>query len=476
MTDSPAKKRKKTPLVAICGRPNVGKSTLFNRIIGKHRAIVHDEEGITRDRFYGNATWFGKSFRVVDTGGIIENPLDEISKKMQQQVRAALDEARVVILVLDGQQELTRTDFQVAEELHRLGKPVVVAANKLDNHKLAVNQYEFYELGLGEPLAVSSGHNLGVEDLMVRVTEHLPESAATAAEADTTESAAGGEDDNGDGTGEPEAGEAENRPVRVAIVGRPNVGKSSFVNALLNEERAIVSEIPGTTRDAIDVDFHWQGKEYLLIDTAGLRRKAGIHEDVERFSVARSLRAIRRADVCLVMVEATEGLADQDKRIIGYAIENGTPLVLVWTKWDLVHDKEKRFKALNDDIDLKMPQIKFVPWLSISNVTRQRVFNTFKFVDKVAAAAKRRVSTAELNRLVDQIKAKHNPPSQKGKHAKILYATQAGVNPTVFVFFVNQARLFHFSYVRFLENQLREAYGFEGVPIKIELREEKRDK
>ncbi len=460
MTGESPKSDTKLPLVAICGRPNVGKSTLFNRMIGKQRAIVHDQEGITRDRFFGKGSWAGKNFRVVDTGGIIENPVDEISQKKQQQVRAALREAVVVVFVLDGQQEITRVDRLVCEELTRLRKPVVLAVNKLDNPKLMENHVEFYELGMGEPFPISSSHNLGMDPMMDEIAGHLPETPEAAPE----ESGETGEDDQ----------ETPSGPIRVAIVGRPNVGKSSFVNAILNEERTIVSEIPGTTRDAIDVEFHWQGKEYLLIDTAGLRRKAGIRQAVEHYSVARSLRAVRRADVCLVMVEATDGLAEQDKRIMGYAIEHGIPMILVWTKWDLVEDKERRFKALADDIDLKMPQIKFVPWITVSNLTRQRIFNTFEYVDRVALAARLRVPTAGLNKLVEQIKAKHNPPSQKGRHAKILYATQAGVRPTTFVFFVNQARLFHFSYLRYIENQLREAYGFEGVPIKIELREEKR--
>ncbi len=453
--------KKRLPLVAIVGRPNVGKSTLFNRIIGKQRAIVHDVEGITRDRFINEASWAGKRFRLVDTGGMVENPMDEITRKMQAQVHQAIEESRVVIFVLDGQQEITRPDRVICESLQRCGKPVVLAINKLDNPKLALNQYEYYALGLGEPHAVSSGHNLGVEALMRTVTAHLPESLD-------------GTEDLSEETEEADAEAPADSITKVAIIGRPNVGKSSFVNALLNEERAIVSDIPGTTRDAIDIEFQWRGREYLLIDTAGLRRKAGIREPVEHFSVARALRAIRRADVCLVMVEATEELSEQDKRIIGYILEQGTAFILVWTKWDLVHDKEKRLKALETDLDLKMPQALFAPRITISNVTRQRLFRVFDCVDRVAAEAAKRISTAELNRLMQQIKARHNPPGQKGVHAKILYATQTGTKPTEIVLFVNQKRLFHFSYLRFIENQLREAYGFEGVPLKIELREETR--
>ncbi len=459
---SPGKRTKKsTPMVAIVGRPNVGKSTLFNRIIGKQRAIVHDVEGITRDRFINETSWDGKPFRLVDTGGILETPVDDITRKMQAQVQQAIEEARVVIFVLDGQQEITRPDRVVCESLHRCGKPVVLAVNKLDNPQLALNRYEYYALGLGEPHAISSGHNLGIDALMQEVTQHLPdlpEQPATVSETGETETVVQPEDDT----------------IKVAIIGRPNVGKSSFVNALLNEERTIVSEIPGTTRDAIDIEFRWQDKNYLLIDTAGLRRKAGIRKPVEHFSVARSLRAIRRADVCLIMVEATEEMAEQDKRIIGYALEHGTAFILVWTKWDLVENKEKRLKALEDDLDLKMPQVLFAPRITISNVTRKRLFTVFEYVDRVAAEAVKRISTAELNRLMERIKAKHNPPGKKGVHAKILYATQAGVKPTEIILFVNQKRLFHFSYMRFIENQIRAAYGFEGVPLKLELREEKR--
>ncbi|HEX72994.1 MAG TPA: ribosome biogenesis GTPase Der [Candidatus Hydrogenedentes bacterium] len=442
--------RKQTlPLVAICGRPNVGKSTLFNRILGKQRAIVHDEAGITRDRFFGEAQWRGRRFRLVDTGGIIERPEDPVAQKMQEQVRAALDEAQVILFVIDGREELTRVDHETCDTLRRCGKPVVLAVNKLDNPQLEENRFEFFALGLGEPHAISSGHGIGIEDLLNAVVEHLPETGAPA----------------------PEQESVEKEIIKVAVVGKPNVGKSSFINAILNEERTIVDEKPGTTRDAIDIEFQWKGREYLFIDTAGLRKKAGIKAKVEHFSIARTLRAIRRADVCLVLVDAVEGITEQDKRILGYAMDNGAAMVLAWSKWDLVEQREKRFKALDDEIDLKMPQIKFVPYLTISNVTRQRLFTVFDYVDRVAAAAALRVSTGELNRLVEELRTEHRPPTHKGKAAKIYYATQAGVKPTTFVFFVNQKRLFHFSYVRYLENALRKRYGFEGVPLKLELRE-----
>lgn len=443
-------KKPKLPLVAICGRPNVGKSTLFNRFTGRQQAIVHSEEGITRDRFIVPAEWNGRRFRAVDTGGIIENPIDSISRKMQEQVRAALTEADVIVFVVDGQQALTRVDYELRDELYRYGKPVILAINKLDNPKMEMQRFNFYELGLGEPYAISSTHALGLEPLMDAVLAHLPESAPPPSE-----------------NIEP----VEIPVTKVAVVGKPNVGKSSFINAILNEERSIVDETPGTTRDAIDVEFLWKDKHYLFIDTAGLRKKAGIKRQVEFFSISRALRAIRRADVCLIMVEAVEGITEQDKRIIGYAMENGTAMVLAYTKWDLVGDREKRFKELEEEVSDRMPHIGFVPHLTLSTLTRQRLFGVFEHIDRVALEAEKRIATAELNELIAEIKAAHTPPSHKAKTAKIYYATQAGVKPTTFVLFVNQKKLFHFSYVRYIENQLRERYGFVGVPIRIELRE-----
>jgi GTP-binding protein len=440
-------KRRKLPLVAICGRPNVGKSTLYNRITGKARAIVHDEEGITRDRHFGEAEWAGRKFRIVDTGGIIEEPEDSISEKMQDQVKAALREARAIIFVVDGQEQITRVDREIALTLHRMGKPVILAANKLDNDRLVENRFDFYELGVGDPHPISSGHGTGVADLLDVVIKYLPESADVEEE------------------------EIPEKITKVAIVGKPNVGKSSFVNAILNEERTIVDSTPGTTRDAIDIPFEWKGKHYLLIDTAGMRKKAGVTKHVERFSVARTLRAVKRADVCMLLIDVIEGMTEQDKRIIGYCMECGTAMILVWTKWDLIEQKEKKFKALADEIDLKMPYLKYVPYVTVSNLTRQRLFDVFKYIDKVAEESERRIDTPELNRFFEELRVKHTPPSRKGKAAKIKYVTQVGIKPTTFVLFVNSAELVHFSYLRFIENQLRDTYGFDGVPLKLELRE-----
>ncbi|NIA13472.1 MAG: ribosome biogenesis GTPase Der [Nitrospiraceae bacterium] len=455
-------KKRKLPLVAICGRPNVGKSTLFNRLTGRQRAIIHSEEGITRDRAYATAEWEGRVFRMVDTGGIVENPEDAIIAKMQEQVRMALGEARVIVFVVDGQQEVTRIDEELRDELFKYGKPVVLAANKMDNPKLAANHVEFYSLGMGDPYPISSSHGLGMDDLMDAIVEHLPPPPEPSEAGGALEEH---EDD--------EALEEESAITKVAVVGKPNVGKSSFINAILNEDRIIVDETPGTTRDAIDIDFRWKGHEYLLIDTAGLRKKAGIKRQVERFSVSRSLRAVRRADVCLVMMDATEGISEQDKRILNYIFEQGRAMVLVWTKWDLVEKKEARLKELTAQLDLKAPFLSYVPTMTVSNLTRQRLLKTFDYIDRVAAEAKKRIGTSELNRLMEDVRASHTPPSKKGKYAKLLYASQVSVKPTCFVLFVNQKRLFHFSYVRFIENRIREKYGFEGVPIHMELREGK---
>ncbi len=453
--DIPIRSRR-LPLVAICGRPNVGKSTLFNRIVGKQRAIVHADEGITRDRAYGRAQWQGRAFRLVDTGGVVENPADPITQHMQDQIRAALDEAKVILFVVDGQQEITRVDEEVRQELFKSGKPVVLAVNKLDNETIAMNRTDFFSLGLGEPYGISSSHNLGIAELLDALIDQL------GGPLDQPELE---EDDEIDEEPEPSG------ITHVAVIGKPNVGKSSFVNAILNEERNIVDSVPGTTRDAIDIEFRQGDKDYVLIDTAGMRKKATIRRHVEKFSVSRALRSVRRADVALVMVDATDGLTEQDKRILNYVKEQGTGMVLVWTKWDLIEEKKARQKQIADEIDRKAPFLRYVPSLTISNLTRQRLFKTFEFVDRVAEQTRKRIPTPELNRLMETIRGHDTAAVHKGKRAKILYATQVSVRPTVFVLFVNQRRLFHFSYLRFIENQLRAKFGFEGVPLTIELRE-----
>lgn len=439
--------RTAAPLVAICGRPNVGKSTLFNRLVGRSSAIVHSEAGVTRDRAYGYATWDDRTVRVVDTGGIVDHPTDPVTQKIQAQVRVAFEEASVIVFVVDGQQELTRTDYELRDDLFRVNKPVVLAVNKLDNARLRGHLHDFHVLGLGDPIAVSATHGLGIDELIAAIAARLPQTGSTRRE------------------------EATPPALKVAIIGKPNVGKSSFLNNVLNEERCIVDERPGTTRDAIDVEFRWKGGTYLLIDTAGLRKKAGIRKEVERFSVARSLRAVRRADVCLVLIDANEGITEQDKRVVHYVTEQGRPMVLVWTKWDLVEHKAERIKQLAGEIELKAPFLKYAPYLTISNVTRQRVFQVFEYVNRVAAEAEKRIPTARLNAFLEQLRGGSAPAARHGRTARIKYATQASIKPTVFVLFVNDKRLFHFSYLRHIENQIREKFGFEGVPIRFQLRE-----
>ncbi len=441
----------KPPLVAVCGRPNVGKSTLFNRITGRQSAIIHGEEGITRDRAYGTATWGEKSFRIVDTGGIVDHPLDDITTKMQSQVREALAEASVILFVVDGQQEITQADESLRAELFRLGKPVVLAVNKLDNDNMEVQRFYFYELGFGEPFAISSGHDRGISELLDAVVKHVPDGSVPV-EARSTDL------------------------IKIAIVGKPNVGKSSFVNAILNEERAIVTDIPGTTRDAIDIEYTWEGKDYLLIDTAGMRRKGKVGHDVERFSVSRSLRAVNRADVAFVMIDAIEGVSEQDKRIFNYINERGTGAVIVWTKWDLVEDKEAAFKKLADVIDFKMPFLKYVPYLTVSNTERMRIYKTFEYADRVAAAVHRRIPTAELNKFFEDVQREHPVPTRRGKSAKIYYMTQVSTRPTMFIVFANDPSLIHWSYTRHIENALRERFGFDGVPLKLEVRGRKSER
>ncbi len=448
----------KRPLVAICGRPNVGKSTLFNRITGKFRAIVHAEEGVTRDRHFGVVSWKNVEFDVVDTGGVVLDPVDKITRKIQEQVRKALLDADLILWVVDARKELTRIDLDLSDELRKLGKPVLLVANKLDNETQELLAAELYSVGYGDPIAVSATHGTNVALLLDTVVSRFssPEqqyvSTAPAQQTDLKE-------------------RQDSLSTRIAIVGRPNVGKSSLVNALLNEERMIVSDIPGTTRDSIDVQFTWKNKSYVLVDTAGLRRKSGIKKEVERFSVNRSLRSIREADVAVMLTDPCEGLTEQDKRIFEFIREQGTAVVWAWSKWDLIPNKKERLSSLLEEVAFKAPFCKFIPMLTVSSVTRLRLDRLLETVDLVAAEAMKRVTTGELNRLIQQIRTSGAGSFHKGRVARILYGTQASIKPTVFVLFVNQARIFHFSYVRHIENCLREAYGFQGVPIRIEIRE-----
>lgn len=433
------------PIVAVVGRPNVGKSTLFNKITGKRISIVEDTPGITRDRIYADAEWVGKKFTLIDTGGIEPSSKDEILSQMRSQANLAIDMANVIIFMVNLKEGMTAADREVAAMLRKCGKPVLLVCNKADAPgEPPMELYEFYNLGLGEPYPISSIHGLGIGDLLDDIVNSFPD------DADMTD---------------------DEDAVKVAIIGKPNAGKSSLVNRILGEDRVIVSNIAGTTRDAIDSLHIHNGKKYILIDTAGMRKRGKINEDVERYSVIRALSAVERADVCLIMVDAAEGVTEQDTKIAGYAHEQGKASIIVVNKWDIV-DKEtntmKNFKLrLKEGFNFMM----YAPSAFISAKTGQRVDSLFDMIDSALAENSKRISTGLLNDVINEAIAMVQPPSDKGKRLKIYYATQASVKPPTFVLFVNNAELAHYSYVRYLENQLRAKFGFEGTPIKFIIRE-----
>ncbi|MCX8065390.1 MAG: ribosome biogenesis GTPase Der [Candidatus Hydrogenedentes bacterium] len=440
------------PVVAICGKPNVGKSTLFNRISGRMHAIILDEPGITRDRCETVVNFKDKKFLLSDTGGIIDKCRDSITQKVIQQVKKALEEADLILMLVDAQEGLTALDLEVRDFLIKLNKPIILVANKVDDEKHKNNLADLYTLGLGHPLPVSSIHNRGIEELLELVYKLLPEQEYT---ENTFESLI-------------------NEATKVAIVGKPNVGKSSLVNFLLEDERVIVDETPGTTRDAIDIPFTLNGKQYLLIDTAGMRRKAHIKKSVEFYSVHRTLKAIRRSDIALILIESTEGITDQDKKIIGYAVEQGVGIVIAFSKWDLVEKDKESYDRLKKQLAREIPHLDYVPVTKISVVGKQRKLLSvlFKFIDTVQEATLLRIPTSEFNEFLSEIKSIHPPPTKGGKQAKIYYGAQVSVKPTKFLLSVNQKKLFHFSYIRFLENSIRKKYTFTGVPIIIDLKED----
>lgn len=432
--------------MAIVGRPNVGKSTLFNRITGGMVAIVEDKPGVTRDRLYRDAEWRGRKFTVVDTGGIEFNVInDSIPAQMKKQAELAMEEADVIVFVVDGKVGITPDDTSVAQTLRRSSAPVVLAVNKVENFDDVAGQtYEFYNLALGEPFAVSASHGLNTGDLLDQIIERFP-------------------------TGD----EADEDPdiIKIAVIGRPNVGKSSLVNAMLGQERVIVSNVPGTTRDAIDTPFEREGKNYILIDTAGMRRRGKIDEPTERYSVIRSLRAVDRSDVVLMLIDATEGVTEQDKKIAGYAHEAGKGIIIIANKWDLIEKNEKTMNKFDKEIREELSYMHYAPVLFISAKTRQRVPKVLELVDFVAEQNAMRIATSTLNNLVREWVSLTPPPTDKGRRLKILFATQVGVKPPTFVFFVNDPELMHFSYRRHLENQLRKNLGFEGSPIRMVVRQ-----
>lgn len=434
------------PIVAIVGRPNVGKSTLFNRLIQQRIAIIENEPGITRDRIYGDTDWNGREFTLVDTGGIETDPQGEISRQVRQQAELAVREADLVVLVLDTRQGLNPTDEDVADLLRRAGKPVILCANKSDNLKIEDQSLEFYRLGLGQPIPISAVHGVGTGDLLDEIVRRLPE---------------GKEQVN------PEVGD---ETVRVAVIGRPNVGKSSLVNKLLGQERVIVSDIPGTTRDAVDVPIEHNGRSYLLIDTAGMRRRSKVEEDVERYSVMRSLRAVERSDVVLTLIDAVDGVTDQDKRIAGYAHEAGKAHILVINKWDLIEKDEATMREYEERVRAELTFLDYAPSLFISARTGQRVHRLLPLIDRVCASATAKIATPDLNRVIEEAKAVAPPANIRGKRLKIFYATQVGVKPPVILCFVNDPELVQSSYRRYLENQIREAFPMEGTPIRLVMR------
>ena len=436
------------PIVAIVGRPNVGKSTLFNRIAEKRVSIVDDTPGATRDRIYADAEWTGHLFTIIDTGGIDFNEADELLPAVRKQAKLAMEEADAIIFVVDGKVGITQVDSEIVSILRGTKKPIVLAVNKVDNLKGMADSYEFYSLGIGEPVPVSAVNALNLGDLLDLVVQSLPEEVPLEEEPDT---------------------------IRVAVVGRPNVGKSSLVNALLGQERLVVSNIPGTTRDAVDTYLKQDGITFVFVDTAGMRRRGKIDLPLERYSVIRTLRAVDRADVVLMLIDASEGVSEQDKKIAGYVHEAGRAAVIVVNKWDLVEKDDKTSLRFTEMLREELGFMQYAPVVYLSAMTKQRVHRIPEVVKYVAEQHAMRVSTSLLNQVVRDATGINPPPSDRGRRLKIYFATQASVSPPTIVFFVNDPELMHFSYLRFLENKLREAFGFEGTPIKLFVRPRKQE-
>ena len=431
------------PLVAVVGRPNVGKSTFFNKVVGKRVSIVEDTPGVTRDRIYAEAEWSGVHFALIDTGGIEPDSKDIILSQMREQAEVAMDTSDVILFMTDGRDGVTASDREVASMLMKTGKQVVLAVNKVDTGRLPEDFYDFYELGLGEPIPISAANMLNLGDLLDRLVESFPEGAGT----------------------------EEEDSIKLAMIGKPNVGKSSLINKLLGENRVIVSPIAGTTRDSIDTPFEKDGEKYLLIDTAGIRRKSKVNENIEKFSVIRAVAAIERCDVCLLMIDAQEGITEQDKKIAGIAHEAGKGIVVVVNKWDLIEKETNTMNEFRKHIARELTFMSYAPVVFISVLTGQRVNNVIKMAKYVAENRAMRVPTGRLNNLISDAIMMKQPPSDKGRRLKIYYVTQVGVKPPLFSFKVNSRPLMHFSYARYMENKIREAFGFEGTSIKFVFRE-----
>ena len=435
------------PVVAIVGRPNVGKSTLFNTLAGDRISIVQDTPGVTRDRIYADVTWLNYNFTIVDTGGIEPESNDIILKSMREQAEIAIETADVILFVTDVRQGLVDADGKVADMLRRSKKPIVLVVNKVDSfEKFMPDVYEFYNLGLGDPQPISAASQLGLGDMLDEVVKHFGENALN---------------------------EEEDERPRIAIIGKPNVGKSSIINKLLGEDRVIVSNIAGTTRDAIDTTIKRNGTEYVFIDTAGLRRKNKIKEEIERYSIIRTVSAVERCNVAVLVIDATEGITDQDTKIAGIAHERGKGMIIAVNKWDAIEKNDKTMKNFTEDVREKLSYMPYAELLFISAETGQRLPKLFETIDMVIENHSLRVATGVLNEIMAEAVALNQPPSDKGKRLRLYYITQVSVKPPTFVIFVNDKELMHFSYTRYIENKIREAFGFKGTPLKFIIRERK---
>ena len=435
------------PIVAVVGRPNVGKSTLFNRLAGERISIVQDTPGVTRDRIYADVEWTGRKFTLIDTGGMEIGAEDIILKQILQQAEIAIETADVVLFVTDGKTGMTDDDKQVANMLRKTKKPVVLAVNKVDSvERDSMNIYEFYELGIGDPIAISAGQALGLGDMLDEVIAYFPEQQEY---------------------------DEEDEVIKVAIIGKPNVGKSSLINKILGEDRLIVSDIAGTTRDAIDTPIEIDGQKYIFIDTAGLRRKSKIKEELERYSVIRAVSAVERADIVVLVIDATEGVTEQDAKIAGIAHERGKGVIVAVNKWDAIEKDDKTIYEHTKKLKETLSYMQYAEYLFISAQTGQRISKLFDLIDAVVQNHSMRIATGVLNEILMEAVALQQPPSDKGKRLKIYYMTQVSVKPPTFVVFVNNKELMHFSYTRYLENKIREAFGFRGTPLRFIIRERK---
>ncbi len=433
------------PVVAIVGRPNVGKSMLFNKLIGKRMSIVEDTPGVTRDRLYADCEWAGKTFTLVDTGGIEPQTDSEILRFMRDQAEIAVQNADVIVFMTDLKTGLTAADHDVASMLLRSNKPLVLAVNKSDTVGTPPPEfYEFYNLGLGDPIAISAVHGHGTGDLLDRCIEYFPDEHEE---------------------------EMPDESIKVALIGKPNVGKSSLTNKILGEERVIVSDMAGTTRDAVDSSFENEYGKYVFIDTAGIRKKSKVNDDIEKFSVLRASLAVERSDVCLIMIDAQEGVTEQDTKVAGLAHDAGKACIIVVNKWDLVEKDDKTLRKEEEKIRKDLSYMTYAPILFISAKTGQRVGKLFEMINSVYAESSKRITTGMLNNVLADAVARVQPPTDRGKRLKVYYITQTGVRPPNFVIFCNDAKLFHFSYRRYLENKLREVFGFEGTPMRVVIRQ-----